>query len=53
MSHEDRLAQLRKMLRARTDGRGEALKNYADNVSAIKAEIARLEARLPPGNPEE
>lgn len=53
MSHEDRLIHLRKMLRARTDGRGEAMANYAENVNAIKAEIARLEARLPPGNPEE
>lgn len=53
MSHEDRLTDLRKKLRARTDGRGDPMPNYGENVAAIRAEIARIEARMPPGNPEE
>lgn len=49
----ERIADLRKKLRARTDGRGDALPNYGENVAAIRAEIERLEANMPPGNPEE
>lgn len=43
MSHEERLAKLKRMLAARTRG-GEAMKEYRDSVPAIRAEIARLEA---------
>jgi hypothetical protein len=42
----DRLAKLQRMLKARTQG-GEPLKNYGDNVAAIRAEIARLETPPP------
>lgn len=43
-----RITDLKAKLRAR-DGKSE----YARNVEAIKDEIARLEAQLPPGDPEE
>lgn len=43
MGIDDRLAKLRRMLAARTS-KGEPLKNYGENVAAIRAEIARLEA---------
>lgn len=38
-----RLAELRKKLEARTDRSGKPLKNYEENVEAIRAEISRLE----------
>lgn len=41
MTHEARLDKLRRMLAAR-DGQP----NFAENVAAIRAEIARLEARI-------
>lgn len=41
MSHELRIAKLKRMLAAR-DGQP----NFAENVAAIRAEIARLEARI-------
>lgn len=41
MSHEARLAKLKLML-AKRDGQP----NFAENVAAIGAEIARLEARI-------
>lgn len=40
---EGRLAELRQMLAARTDGRGKALPGYKNNVAMIEAEIKRLE----------
>lgn len=46
MGIDDRLTKLRRMLKARTQG-GEPLKNYGENVAAIRAEIARLEAPPP------
>jgi hypothetical protein len=44
----ERIAELKRKL-AKREGRGE----YRDNIEAIKAEIARLEANMPPSDPEE
>lgn len=49
----ERIADLKRKLNARTDGRGEPLPNYGENVAAIRAEIARLEANMPPSDPDE
>lgn len=49
----DRLTKLRAMLKARTNGKGEPLPNYGENVTALRAEIERLESRYAPGNPDE
>lgn len=40
----ERLALLKTMLAARTDGAGRASKGWASNVAEIRKEIARLEA---------
>lgn len=40
-----RLEQVRGMLKSRTDMRGKPLPGYKNNVEAVKAEIARLEAK--------
>jgi hypothetical protein len=40
----ERLAQLRAMIAARTDSDGKAKLGYGANVSAVRREIARLEA---------
>ncbi len=55
MSHagHDRLTQVRAMLKACTNGKGEALPQYGERVAAIRAEIERLEGRYAPGEPEE
>jgi hypothetical protein len=42
---QQRLVQVRGMLKSRTDFRGKPLPGYAANVEAVKAEIARLEAK--------
>lgn len=41
-----RIAQLKTMLAGRTDRDGNALKGYAKNVVAIRAELARLESAV-------
>lgn len=45
MTHEERLEKLYRMLKARTNHKGEPLPNFGPNVAAIKAEIAKLEER--------
>lgn len=49
---EGRLTKLRRMLKARMLG-GEARPEFRESVPKIKDEIARLEAQLAPGNPDE
>ena len=46
---EARLAQIQEMLKHRTDGRGQPLSGYKNNVAAIKAEIERLTGVLANG----
>lgn len=44
--HTSRIIKLQRMLKARTDHDGKALPNFAENVAAIRAEIAKLQARI-------
>ncbi len=47
MSEEPRLEVLRRRVAARTDHDGKPLPGFAENVAAIREEIARLEKERP------